>query len=534
MMHDMMNQQILELRDFDAVIFDLDGVITQTARVHAEAWKRVFDDYLRNRATQTGTPFQPFDLLADYREYVDGKPRYDGVACFLTSRGITVPHGTPSDSADQDTICGLGNRKNAMLLHTLRTHGVEVFPSTIALITLLRSLGKKTAMVTASANGREILQAAEVTTLFDVTVDGRDARALHLRGKPHPDTFLHAAASLQIHPRQAVVCEDALAGVEAAHAGHFGLVVGIDRAGQAEALRSHGGDVVVQDLAELGVRDAEGILWQSARALPSALRHCEEILARCGHKPVAVFLDYDGTLTPIADRPELAVLPQNMRDILDRLSRQCPVGIISGRDRKDVADLVNLHALIYAGSHGFDIAGPEPLHLHHEVGAQFSSTLDQAETALREHLRHIPGSVIERKKFSIAAHYRLVDPDNVSQVEEAVTRIMADFPTLRRSAGKKVFEVQPQFEWDKGKALLWMLDELHRKGTPYDPVYIGDDLTDEDVFRTLGDRGVGLVVENGYRFSSASYSVNDSHEVRQFLIQLSHHIESAAPCTIGP
>ncbi len=517
---------MLELRDFDAAIFDLDGVVTRTARVHAAAWKRLFDDYLRNRAAQTGTPFHPFDSVNDYRDHVDGKPRSAGVSGFFTSRGITIPYGDPSDPADCDTVCGLGNRKNAMFLEALRAHGAEVFPSTIALVVLLRSLGTKTAMVTASENGREILHAAGATRLFDVTVDGCDARALRLRGKPHPDTFLRAAALLHSRPQRAVVCEDALAGVEAAHAGHFGLVVGIDRAGRAEALRARGGNVVVPDLAELGVRDADGVVWRSARALPSALRHFEAVAARCVHTPVAVFLDYDGTLTPIADRPELAVLSQTVRDILDRLSRQCPVGIISGRDRRQVAALVNLPSLIYAGSHGFDIAGPEHLDLHREVGAQYSSTLDRAEDALRRHVRHIPGSLIERKLFSIAAHYRLVDPDNVPRVEDAVARVAADFPALRRSAGKKVFEIQPRFEWDKGKALVWMLDALHRRGTPYAPVYLGDDLTDEDVFRALGERGVGLVVESGYRFSSASYALETPDEARHFLAQLSRRLES--------
>jgi len=520
------SKSILDVSLFDAGIFDLDGVVTKTARVHAAAWKNLFDDHLQKRTTQTGEPFRPFDLIKDYGEYVDGKPRYDGVASFLTSRGIQLPHGDPSDSPDHETVCGLGNRKNTMFLKALHTHGVEVFPSTMALIHFLKSKGKTTAVVTASENCHEILQAAGVSELFDVTVDGRDAHTFHLHGKPHPDTFVKAAELLGVQPQRAVVFEDALAGVEAGHAGHFGMVVGIDRAGQAEALHSHGGDVVVSDLLELEIRDEKKVIWHNTQALPSALKQFKELIAHFHGKQIVVFLDYDGTLTPIVDRPELAVLSPDMHQALNLLSRQCPVGIISGRDRKDVTDLVNIDSLIFAGSHGFDIAGPEGLNLQHEVGTQFSSTLDRAEEELRGLLHAIPGSLIERKKFSIAVHYRLVKPENAAQVEEVVNQSLATHPNLKRSEGKKVFEIQPRLEWDKGKALLWLLNGLNWKEKNYYPVYIGDDLTDEDAFRALRDRGRGIVVEEGSRFSSAHYSVQNPNEVRQFLMQLSQHITS--------
>ncbi len=525
----MTDQPILELSGFDAAIFDLDGVITKTAAVHAAAWKHLFDEYLRQQAELSGEAFHAFDPVKDYCTYVDGKPRYDGVTSFLASRGITLPHGDPSDPPEHETVCGLGNRKNVEFLKTLHENGVAIFPSTVALMRLLKSLDKKNAIVTASENGRAIVQAAGVTDLFEVMVDGRDARALNLRGKPHPDTFLRAAECLEVPPQRAVVCEDALAGVEAGRAGGFGLVVGLDRVGQADALSAHGGDVVVPDLEELMVRDEAGLTWRSATALPSALDRFDDVLARLGQQPVVVFLDYDGTLTPIVDRPDLAVLAQDMRDVLDALSRQCPVGIISGRDRKDVTNLVNLNSLIYAGSHGFDIAGPEHFTLSHEVGTQFSKALDHAEAMLRPLLEPVVGTLIERKKFSIAVHYRLVDPGEVSKVEAAVTQVMAESPDLRRSAGKMVFEMQPQLDWDKGKALLWLLEGMKWKEHHYQPVYIGDDLTDEHAFRELVERGVGIVVEHGSRFSSASHSLQDPRAVKEFLLRLSRHLESQTP-----
>jgi len=516
---------LLDLAQCDAAIFDLDGVVTKTARVHAAAWKNLFDRYLQKRASQTGEPFLAFDLNKDYREYVDGKPRYDGVSSFLTSREIHLPQGDPSDSTDHDTVCGLGNRKNAMFLEALQTHGVEVFPSTLALIHLLKARGKKIAVVTASENCQAILQASGTTDLFDVTMDGRDARTSHLQGKPHPDTFVKAAELLAVKPPRAVVFEDALAGVEAGHAGHFGLVVGIDRAEQAKALRSHGGDVVVSDIVELRVCDEQGREWSSAPALPSAMLQCEEIFSRFDTKRPIIFLDYDGTLTPIVDRPELAALSPAMREVLGSLSRQCPVGIISGRDRQDVSALVNLDSLIVAGSHGFDIAGPQDLTLQHEVGTQYSSTLNQAEQSLRNLLRPISGSFVERKKFSIAVHYRLVAPESVPRLEHEVFQVLSDFPDLRRTEGKKVIEIQPRIQWDKGKALLWLLDSLKWKAHNHYPLYIGDDLTDEDAFGAVRQIGVGIVVEEGYRFSSAQYALNDPNEVQHFLTQLHAHLD---------
>jgi beta-phosphoglucomutase family hydrolase len=231
-----------------ACLFDLDGVITQTATVHAKAWKEMFDDYLRQRAEQTGEPFLPFDVHDDYDRYVDGRPRADGVRTFLRSRGIELPDGDPDDPPDAVTVNGLGNRKNDVVQRRIREDGVEVYPGSVRYLHAVRDGGIRTAVVSSSANTQEVLK---VTDLFDARVDGVVAREKHLPGKPKPDTFLAGAAELGVEPAAAAVFEDALAGVEAGRAGRFGLVVGVDRVGQADALREHGADVVVKDLAEL-------------------------------------------------------------------------------------------------------------------------------------------------------------------------------------------------------------------------------------------------------------------------------------------
>ena len=237
--------------DILACLFDLDGVLTQTATVHAAAWKEMFDAYLAERAKRTGEPYVPFDAVREYDLYVDGRARADGTRTFLQSRGISLPEGQPTDPPSAETVHGLGNRKNQILLERLRTGGVAVYPGSVRYLRAVREAGLHRAVVSASANTHQVLEAAGIADEFEVCIDGIIAEREHLRGKPAPDTYLAAARRLSVQPRQGAVFEDALAGVEAGRAGGFGFVVGVDRVGQADALRQHGADVVVADLAEL-------------------------------------------------------------------------------------------------------------------------------------------------------------------------------------------------------------------------------------------------------------------------------------------
>ncbi|HWH27608.1 MAG TPA: beta-phosphoglucomutase family hydrolase [Mycobacteriales bacterium] len=232
-------------------LFDLDGVLTRTAAQHTAAWKETFDGYLRERADRTGEPFTPFDPHLDYTRYVDGKPRQDGTRDFLLSRGIDLPLGTPDDGPDVETVWGLSARKNDLVQAVIARDGVEVFPGSVDYVHAAREAGLRTAVVSSSANTSLVLAAAGITDLFEVQVDGLVARERGLPGKPAPDTFLAAARELGGGPQDAAVFEDALSGVAAGRAGGFAYVVGVDRAGHADALREHGADVVVADLAEL-------------------------------------------------------------------------------------------------------------------------------------------------------------------------------------------------------------------------------------------------------------------------------------------
>ena len=234
-----------------ACLFDLDGVLTDTASVHKKAWKIMFDAYLRERAERTREEFVPFDAGADYLKFVDGKRREDGVRSFLSSRGINLPEGNPDAPPGAETVHGLGNRKNELFLKTLREDGVEVFEGSRRYLEAVAAAGLGTAVVSSSANTRDVLEVTGLDRFVQQRVDGVTMREEHIPGKPAPDSFLRAAQLLEVAPREAAVFEDAIAGVAAGRAGSFGLVVGVDRVGQSDALRRNGADIVVTDLAEL-------------------------------------------------------------------------------------------------------------------------------------------------------------------------------------------------------------------------------------------------------------------------------------------
>ena len=495
-----------------AAIFDLDGVITKTASLHNRAWQTMFQAYLDERAGREGETFEPYDPDRDYRHYIDGKPRYDGVRSFLGSRGISLPDGEVGDPPEVETVCGLGNRKDHLFHALLESDGVEVFDSSIELLRQLRAVGVRTAVVSSSKNAAPVLAAAHVEELFEVMVDGRLAERLGLAGKPAADTFLEAARRLGIPADDAAVFEDAISGVEAGRNGDFALVVGVDRTGHAESLSEAGADVVVADLEELHL-DHEHM----TKELPRVLDCMDQIGRRIEGKEVAVFLDYDGTLTPIVARPDLAILDPATRSAIEALAAVCRVAIVSGRDTANVRDMVQIDGLIYAGSHGFDIAGPEGWSLQHEEGAEFLPAIEQAERELHEALDGIEGTLVERKKYALATHFRLVDPKQVPAVAEAVDAVHARHPDLRVTGGKKILELRPAIEWDKGKAVSWLLQALGLARDDVMPFYIGDDTTDEDAFRELKMYGIGLVVRDEPHPTLAHYALDHTGEVKDFL-----------------
>ena len=251
----------------------------------------------------------------------------------------------------------------------------------------------------------------------------------------------------------------------------------------------------------------------------------EEVARLIGDRRPAVFLDYDGTLTPIVERPDLAVLSDDMCAAVRRLAGLCPVAVVSGRDREDVARLVGLDDLAYAGSHGFDISGPGGLRIEHEEGAAFSAAVERAAERLRAALDGIDGALVEPKRFAVAVHYRQVADADVPAVEEAVARVLDAVGELRRTDGKKVIELRPRFDWDKGKAVLWLLDALDLDGPDVLPLYLGDDTTDEDAFCALKGRGIGILVGPPEGDTAADWMLDEPDAVGRFLNTLSDTLE---------
>jgi trehalose 6-phosphate phosphatase len=273
----------------------------------------------------------------------------------------------------------------------------------------------------------------------------------------------------------------------------------------------------VSDLSELRLgREDRGV----GRFAPLAVEKMAEVNARIAGRRIVVFLDYDGTLTPIVERPELAVLPNKMRTTLKVLAELCTVCVVSGRMRSDVEHLVGLDSLTYAGSHGFDIVGPQGTEIQHEVGEDYVPILEKAARELRSRLASVRGVIVEGKVFAVAVHFRMVAPREVSEVERAVDDVLAQHPALRKTGGKKVFELRPNINWDKGKAVLWLLDALGLNRSDVVPFYIGDDVTDRDAFQAIRGKGISILVSEEAEFACADYRLSDTTEVGTFLDEL--------------
>ncbi|MCM6772412.1 trehalose-phosphatase [Nocardia sp. CDC159] len=500
----------------------MDGVVTDSARIHAAAWRELFDGFLAERDSGLGENLEPF-TETDYERFVDGKPRADGVADFLASRGISLPWGAPSDPPDAVTVCGLGNRKDRMFLARIARDGVPAFASTVALVRRLRAAGIGSAIFSASRNAAQVLQAAGIGDLFSVRVDGLVAENLGLAGKPDPAMLHEAAHRLGADPERTVVVEDAEAGVAAGRRGGFGWVVGVDRVGHADRLAAGGADVVVTDLAEIGIHDG----FRRMSELPDVFTYWPRIVDLVDGEKVAVLADFDGTLAKIVPDPAAARPAEHVGETLARLARHCPVAVVSGRDLADLRERVGTEGIWYAGSHGFELLAPDGTRHVHEAGAAAEPAIARAAVELGDRLRDIAGVVVEHKRFAVAVHHRNVAADRVAAVVAAVHEVGGQ-AGLRVTGGRKVTELRPDLDWDKGYALRWILDRLD---APALPVYLGDDLTDEDAFDAMGADGVPVVVrhsENGDRRSAAHFAVDGPARVRELLGRLTELLSGAA------
>jgi len=486
---------------FDAAILDVDGVLTQTAAVHERAWKETLDRVLVEHGV--AAPFS----RTDYLEHVDGKPRLDGLRDFLASRAITV---------DDERARALADEKNRVFLGLLDQEGVRVFDDAVRQVRHLRAHGLAIAFVSSSRNASRVLSAAGLDQLCDVLVDGQTAEEQGLHGKP--DIFREAIRRLEVEPPNAIVVEDAVAGVKAAAEVGSGLVIGVARNGGHDLLLAAGANRVVQHLGELDFVVEPGS--RPSRALPSALSAgaLEERLQ--GRRPV-LFLDFDGTLSPIVEHPGDARLDATLRAAIDQLSQRCTVAVVSGRDREDVERRVGICGIWYAGSHGLDLRSPSgetfaPAGAHEAV-----AELDQAATLAERELSSLEGIVIEKKRFAVAVHYRMAGRDDGEHAIRFVRALAGSSPHLVMRAAERVVELRPNIPWDKGRAVEHMLGELGDAGFP---IYLGDGHTDEDAFRSFRHRGLGVLVGAVRRPTHADLRLEGPTEVGAFLALLCEHL----------
>ena len=508
------DKYIIKKSEYDAVVFDLDGVITQTQKVHAKAWKKTFDEFLKAEAN--GKDFIPFDISKDYCTYVDGKPRDEGVKSFLKSRDVSLPQRKSIEQMEGTSIESLGDIKNDYYLALLQ-EGIKTYKSSVELILKLNNFGFKIAVASSSKNCRYVLQASNLNSQFDAIVDGLDLQSLDLNGKPNPDLFLEALKRLNVDPSRAVLFEDAVAGVEAGKRGGFAKVIGVNRNRSAKKLSKAGADIVINDLNEIDIE-------AKTTELPSALKSFEKIESRFKDKEVVIFFDYDGTVTPITSHPKDAILSEDMKNTLIKLSNQCTLAVISGRGLNDVKSLVGIKGIHYAGSHGYEIEGPS-IKMEYEPALEFVEIFDVLERELTKELQSVEGALVERKKFSIALHYRNVPASQAHLVEKAADKVVNEHPKVRKTYGKKVYELQPNLEWNKGKALEWLSEALHIEKKGSEIFYIGDDITDEDAFNAIKTYGIGILVGSDDRNTGAQYKLKGVDETLRFLEILSSSIE---------
>jgi alpha,alpha-trehalase len=393
------------------------------------------------------------------------------------------------------------------------------FCDAVAFLERLRERDIETAAVSPSQNGAGIPRRLQLGHLFDAKVDESDIICSNSDGKPSPGLYVEAARRLENSPISCVVFGDTPSGVEAAKATEFAAVIGIARHSDGSALSRSGADFVINNFQQLGLNESI-----------SALHGMRCVLDEIGHRTPVFFFDYDGTLTPIVDDPRKATLSQQMRKSLETLARSFPTAIISGRDLADVRERVGLPGIAYAGSHGFEILSPDGRRIVIGPSEKYVPELDEAVELLDSSLEDVPGSLIERKRFAIAVHYRQVRDSDLPRLEESIDNVVARLSGLRKTWGKKIFEIRPDVDWDKGKAVEWLRGQLELDTPDHVPVYIGDDLTDEDAFRALRDSGVSILVSDEKELgTTASYRLQDPQDVQQFLTGIADSLDCEKP-----
>ena len=489
-----------------AVIFDLDGVLTETQRLHAAAWEEMFNEFLKERGET------PFIRGHDYREYLDGKPRENGIRSFLESRNIHL--------TDQE-IKILGKRKNDLYLELLQKEGPGLISDSFSFVVSLHRKSVPMAVVSSSRNARFIMKETGLDQLIKVIVDPQVAERENLQGKPSPDYFLKACKLLKVNASESFMVEDAISGVVSGKKAGFKKVIGIktnnDPLGMGE-LQKAGADEVVSNLWQ--IKDIGELL-----NLPHALDHFASVMnSKSGY---FLFLDFDGTISEIVENPEDASPIAGIVEIISDLARKIPVCIITGRDTSVIRNLINLPEVYYAACHGFEITGPQNYHYDLRAARELKPDFDTAESYLTQEFETIAGIVIERKTFGLAIHYRMIRSEKeINHVITKVTDYVKENSMFKLRPGEEVIEMVPNLNWDKGQALLKLYEVLDLPKNIFPPLYLGDGKTDEDAFREMIFWGTPILVGDTSRPTLARYRLNNPGESRAFLKKVSSLLET--------
>ncbi len=488
-----------------AVLCDLDGVVTKTARVHAEAWKQVFDNFFYHYEEKAHILYS-FNIVNDYIQFIDGEQQIEGVKEFLLSKNISIT---------EDIIYDLAQKKDKIFLQLLEKQGVEINDDNFNKLNEWKQQGMKLGLVSSSRNCQPILKKSKLSSFFQVCIDEL-AEQEQLKGI-YRNTFLYAATKLNVPPESIMVIEDATVGIEVAKQGNFGLVVGLIHPNNYQKMQKSRADVLVTTLEELVWNGKQIRFPRYYQHLPNACNQINEMEVLFSNHQLVVFLDYDGTLTPIVGHPENAILNDSMREVLSQLSKLVKITIISGRDRNNIQSLVNLPNVFYVGNHGLDMEGLDEKEIVQKNIESSISTLRQVWQELALKLASVSGIQIEPKKFTLAVHYRNVATEKQSEILAITQQIVERYSNLTIVYGKKVLDVCPKTGWNKGEALKWLISKFDLVKDKIVPIYIGDDLTDENAFRALTDDGIGILVGNHGSKTYADFVVKDPVEVQEFL-----------------
>ncbi|WP_347251382.1 trehalose-phosphatase [Legionella sp.] len=497
------------------IIFDMDGVVTQTTDLHFKSWKIILDHFLR-QINETNINFSH----RDYLFYFDGVSRENGVKNFFNAYKIDEYKIRNYYNNLADCINSICMKKNNLLLSIIAEDKVQVFPDCIEFIKYISDLNYKSAIISSSKNCRKVLERAGIMDLFPVCVDGKTAEEKNIPGKPNPAIFLEAANQLNLLPDECMVVEDALAGVSAAKEGRFGLVVALDRENKLfTEFSQYNPDYILTDLSKKQVNLYEVFLEGKPTTITALYSLPIISSALTQQREVVIFLDYDGTLTPIVDRPQDAHLSPEMKKSLIELCKNYLTLVISGRQLENLKEKIGIADLYYAGNHGYEFDGPQYLGFPFEMGQEYLEDIQSFFEKTDAILKDIRGCIIENKKFTLSVHYRLVNENQHQFISSSIDLLLQDHPKLSRHEGKKVIEIRPKISWNKGIASLNFLKWIKKDNANVIPIYIGDDVTDEDAFQLFNLNGITVKVGANTN-THARYFLESPNQVKFFLDQL--------------